>query len=90
MQTTTQTAGTNSATADVLTRTEYERLYQTVDTALASYKTHQGQLSALDQEVFIELRSLRMWLSSILRVPSRGDSERAAFPLPTSAAAHRD
>ena len=61
--------------ADVLNRAEYEELFGSVDTALEAYKAFDGTLSPLDQEVFIELRSLRMWLLSILRVSSDREAE---------------
>ena len=60
--------------ADVLKRAEYERLFATVDAALESCRSHPGALTPMDQEVFIELRSLRMWLSSILRAASHRES----------------
>jgi hypothetical protein len=72
--------------ADVLNRTEYERLFGSIDAALEAYKSYDGPLTPLDQEVFIELRSLRMWLLSILRVTANrepAETNSRQLPAPT-------
>lgn len=71
--------------ADVLNRAEYEQLFGAIDSALEAYKSYDGTLTPLDQEVFIELRSLRMWLLSILRVNAhREPADMAARQLPST------
>lgn len=80
--------------ADVLKRSEYEQLFVTVDAVLRAYKAHDGALSPLDQEVFIELRSLRMWLSSLLRArahhePSEDETVSSAAGIHAGPASRR-
>lgn len=72
---------------NVLKRAECERLFESVDAALESYKSHRGPHSPLDQELLIELRSIRMWLLSILRASAHRESSRPPVLQATSHAA---
>lgn len=61
---------------NVLNHAEYERLFESVDAALQAYKLHRGPLCPLDQELLVELQSIRMWLLSILRTTAHRDLHR--------------
>lgn len=50
----------------MLTRVDYDRLLAAVETALRRGHAHRGPISEIDQEVLVELQTLRLWLGSAI------------------------